>query len=427
MIYRAFLGKEEVNEFNLDGQEIDEIRGGKEIFWRRGGIRVKENIANFCGFSKCVSENGAELLAVCHKRTPIDVSEGTFLELFTGNSPYSKRLIECKMGSDYAEGENWKAISCGKYFYVIKYACTNYAAGEYVVTSFYKFDESGNTIYHFENSEIVPTDGLKGITIHKHSHYLHGLRDFYVINDVFYIIFKIESTEVTHEDDTGLFFIIGYQNGIHMSQRLVLDAETDTLINPSPCTYQFMVNNSAILTGVNVGGAYYDNRPLENVSDDSLKAITSQNYSFLGTDGKKIYLTDVGENSSRRRNIYLYEDGKCVLKKNMDDDKNYMNHQFLTATFVDDMMYAVMIYGNNGFPSSAIVVEIDTKTFGKSRVIYKLNTSVKKYAWAAIRQITSKNGKIYVHKEYQKSWTDEMSELGIDEITLDNKKKGETT
>lgn len=425
MIYRAFLGKEEINEFSLDGQPIDEIRGGKEIFWKRSRIRVRENITNFCGFSKCVSENGAELLATCYKRDPTDVDGGTFLELFTGDSPYSKRLIECKMGSDYAEGENWKAISCGKYFYVIKYACTNYAAGEYVVTSFYKFDENGNTIYHFENSKTVPTDSLKGITMHRHSHYLTGLREFYVINDVFYIIFKIGSSEVTHEDDSGLFFIIGYQNGIHMSQRLVLNAGTNTLSNRSPCSYQFIINNDAVLTGVVIGSAYYENRPLENVSDSALKALTSQDYSFLGTDGKKIYLTDVSENSSRRRNIYLYEEGKYVLKKNMDDDKIYMNHQFLTVTFIDDMMYAVMTNGNAGFPSNAIVVEIDTKTFGNSRVIYKLNTPTKKYAWAAIRQITSKNGKIYVHKEYQKSWTDDVSEIGIDEISFP-KKKGDT-
>ena len=48
MIYRAFLGKEEINEFSLDGQSIDEIRGGKEIFWRKQkgkpGIRVPASI-----------------------------------------------------------------------------------------------------------------------------------------------------------------------------------------------------------------------------------------------------------------------------------------------------------------------------------------------------------------------------------------------
>ncbi len=44
MIYKAFLGKEEANEFGLEGQSLDELRGGAEIFWKKTrykpGIRV---------------------------------------------------------------------------------------------------------------------------------------------------------------------------------------------------------------------------------------------------------------------------------------------------------------------------------------------------------------------------------------------------
>lgn len=408
--FKAFtLGKE--IDFHAGGKDACQVWGGGELLWEKNRIKIRRNIANFCGFSKCVSENGAELLAVCYERDSTDTNEGIYLELFTGNSPYSKRLIEC-------QNESWRALSYGKYFYVIKYKRISYAAGKYVITSFYKFDENGNVIYHFENSEMVPTDSLESITIHEHSHFLCDLRDFYIVDDTFYIIFKIASNQITNENDTGLFFIIGYQNGTHTSQKIVLNAEPNALANPSPCTYQFVINNSTILTGVNIGGATYDERPLENVSDDTLKALTSQGYSFLGTDGKKIYLTDIREGTAKRRKIYLYENGKCTLKKNMNDDKEYMSHQFLTATFIGDTMYAVMTHGGDPFPSNAIVVKIDTKTFEKSKIIYKLNTPTRKYRWATIRQITSKNGKIYVHKEYQKLWTDNTFTLEIDEITL---------
>ena len=41
---------------------MEELWGGNTLLWKKNGIKIKENIADFCGFGKCVLENGVEAL-----------------------------------------------------------------------------------------------------------------------------------------------------------------------------------------------------------------------------------------------------------------------------------------------------------------------------------------------------------------------------
>lgn len=391
---------------------------GNTLLWKKNGIRIKENIASFCGFSKSVTRSGAELLAVSYKKNVFD-DDGTYLELFTGEGNYSKRLITCN------NGEGCCAISLGDYFYIIKYAIISYGQ-EYTITAFYKYDENGNLIYEVYNAKSVPTDDLEQFHL-----WNIGLDGFYVINDTFYIVFEVGSSETSPEKMANWFYIVAYKNGSCISQRVV-DTGIEYGYNPMytrKCSNQFWANNTNILSGGISYNTYHYCYPLVKVTETTFSTLGSLYYTYLGTDGENIYLTDTfGCNNGNRTKLFLFdgENYKCIIDPGK-MDISICN--FVAVTRVEGILYAAMTYGDFHFPDHSYVLKIDEENPEKSKIIYKLNASKKKrYAWAAIRQLTSKNGKLYVHKEWQELWSDgDESKIGIDEITFPSKKKGDKT
>lgn len=409
---------------------MEELWGGNTLLWKKNGIKIKENIADFCGFGKCVSENGVEALSIDHVRSATDINGGAYFELFVGNAPYAKRLLELN------NKESWYAVCFEKNFYAIRYETISTTASQYAIKSFCKYDENGNVIYRYESAGTMPVDKLKELNPHKHSHYLGGLSGFYVINDTFYLLFSISSTEVNSnknedEEDLSMYFLITYKDGSCISQKIISGVKfIDTAANESAvsCKNQFLVDEKILLTGSSVPGPYYENRPLIAVSEGGISRPFSAKYSYIGTNGKDIFLTDARSNYDRRQKIYLFDNGEYKLIHNIENDDGAINHRVVALAFIDNMMYIAANYGDVGFPYSAVVIEVDLNSPEKGTVIYKLNTPKHKYSWIGIRQLTAKNGKLYVHKEWQKLWTDgDKSLLGIDEITFPDKKKGDAT
>lgn len=417
MVYRAFLGEKEINEFSLNGQSIDEIRAGKEIFWQRSKIRVRENVAKFCAFHKCTTINGVDALEVSYEKD-IYSDYGTYLELFVDNDANMKRLFEIK------EEERWNAVSNGEYFYVVKNKSAETFDLGAVPTAFYKFNEKGELIYSYYNADPVPTDILDK----KFQLWRIEYRGFYVIDNIFYILFKIERSDTRPEKMANWFYLVAYSSGACILQK-VLDVDATYDDDPSyieKSTDQFTLNGLNMLPGGVSYNTYHYCNPLLPVSSSGFSVPDSLHYTYLGTDGKNIYLADtLGHNGGNRSKLFLFDgtDYKCVF----DFEKNKIPGYLIAIARIEDKLYVALNYGDYSFPDHAYVAELNAETFEKAKIIYKLNITKRKYAWIAIRQLSSKNGKLYVHKEWQVSWTDsdQQSNLGIDELTFP-KKKGDT-
>lgn len=424
MRYEAYLGasKKEIEDFYVGGKQVEELWDGDTLLWKKGYI-IKENIAQFCGYSKCVSENGTEVLAVNHKREATDVWDGRYLELFTGEPPYTSRLLEIN------NNEGWRAVCFENYFYAIRYETIRVVSSEYIIKSFCKFDENGNIIYRFENTKALPIDKLEEFNLHKHSHYLTGICAFYVINDTFYLAFGISSTNAGYVDelkeDHKLAYLVAYKNGASISQKVIFCDELEETINgDSYCKNQFLVDGRMVLAGLWNWGEFHYKHPLVEVTDSAFTRLSIEPYQYLGTNGKDIFFTNDTYNNHARNNIYIYKNGEYKLIYNVTTNEL---GRITAITFIDNIMYIATNYGHDDFPDSAIVASINLESPEKAKAIYKLNRPKKKFSWAGIRQLTSKNGSVYVHKEYQELWTDgDYSKLEIDEIIIKSNKKGDT-
>lgn len=417
MRYEAYLGtsKKEIEDFYVGGKQVEELWDGDTLLWKKNGVKIRENVANFCGFSKSVSQNGAELLSVGYDGDVFD-DTGSFLELFTGEGTYTKRLVTCN------DKEYCMAISLDNYFYAIKRKGIP-SHQEQTITAFYKFGEDGNIIYSFYNARAVPTDVLDESMTGWYLNY----DNFYVINDTFYTIFEVGSHNSTPEKMANWFYIVAYKNGSCISQRLV-DTGIKYGYNPMEalkCSNQFRINGINILSGRVSYNTYHYCYPLVKVTENTFSVLNSFYYTYIGTDRKYIYLTDTfGCNDGRRKKLFSFdgENYKCII--DLDKiDIGTSNCDFVAAVRIEDVLYAAVTYGDFHFCDHSYVIAIDEKEPKKSKIIYKLNaSSKKKNAWAAIRQLTTKNGKLYVHKAWQKSWTDDKAKIGIDEITFPSKK-----
>ena len=390
--------------------------GGNTLLWKKNGIKIKENLASFCGFSKSVTKNGAELLAVSYEKS-IYGDEGAYLELFTGEGTYTKRLITCN------SGEYSAAISLGDYFYIIKYTGISYQQ-EYTITAFYKFDENGNLIHEVYNARLVPTDDLEQFNL-----WYIRLDHFYVINDTFYIVFEVGSHESTPEKMANWFYITAYKNGSCISQKVVdtgMEYGYNPMYSPRKCSDQFLINDTNILSGGITYNTYHYCYPLVKVTENTFSVLDSLYYTYLGTDGENVYLTDTfGCNRGNRTKLFLFDGENYKRIINVDTIVGTCN--FVAIARVEGILYAAVTYGDFDFPDHSYVLKIDEEEPEKSSVIYKLNTPKKTYSWAAIRQLTTKNGKLYVHKELHNYTDGDKSVLRIDEITFPEKKKGDTT
>ena len=322
------------------------------------------------------------------------------------------------------------------YFYAIRYEIISASASEYSIKSFCKFDKNGNTVYRFETAGTMPIDKVKELNPHKHRHYLHSLRGFYVINDIFYLVFSIASGEVQADktedkEDHSMYFLAVYKDGACMTQKMISGTVfIDEHESWTTCKNQFEVDGKILLVGNSVPGPYYDFSPLIAVSESGIsRPYSLGGYSYIGTNGTDIFLTDARYNYDSRKKIYLFNNGECKLIHDITNDDGIVNYKIVALTFIENMMYIAANYGDTAFPYSSVVVEVDLKSPEKGKVIYKLNTPKQKFSWIGIRQLTAKNGRVYVHKEYQKSYLDgDYSKLEIDEIIIkSSKKKGETT
>lgn len=415
MRYEAYLGtsKKKIEDFYVGGKQVEELWGGNTLLWKKNGVKIRENVANFCGFSKSVSQNGAELLSVGYDGD-VSYNTGSFLELFTGEGTYTKRLVTCN------EEEYCMAISLDNYFYVIKYKGIQ-AQREHTITAFYKFAEDGNAIYSFYNAKTVPTDVLD--EFRRDWHLNHN--NFYVINDTFYIIFEVGAYNSTPEKMANWFYIVAYKNGSCISQKLV-DTGINYGDNPMKslaCANQFQINGTNILTGGVPYNTYHYCYPLVKVTENTFSTLNSFYYTYIGTDRKYIYLTDtLGCDDGRRKKLFSFdgENYKCII----DLEKigiGTNSCDFVAVVRVEDILYAAVSYETFVLDDQSYVIAIDEKEPKKSKIIYELNASSKrKYRWVAIRQLTTKNGKLYVHKTWKES--DNKVKFGIDEITFPSKK-----
>lgn len=427
MRYEAYLGssKKEIEDFYIGGRQVEELWAGNTLLWKKGNI-IKENVADFCGFEKIVSENGTEALSVDYVRGVTDVSGGKYFELFIGDAPYAKRLLE----HNFDVGESWHAVCFERYFYAARLKSVSYMESRYVIQSFCKYDEDGNVVYQYENAGEFPIDKIKELSSpHGHYHYLSGLAGFYVINDTFYFAFRVSNTDGSNCDNDDTYLLVSYKGGAYMSQKLISGVklvDEDNNEGNSSCKNQFMINGQMILAGNRTPGPDYRNRPLIVVSESGFSRPFSKKYSYIGTNGKNIFLTNTNANFNNRTEIYLLNSGEYELIYDIKNDGIY--YDITCLEFIGDMMYIAANYGSAGYPDHAIVIEVNLNSPKKGTVIYRLNTPKRKYSWIAIRLLTTKNGKLYVHKEWQKLWTDgNNSMLGVDEITFLRKKKGETT
>lgn len=412
MRYEAYLGtsKKEIEDFYVGGKQVEELWDGDTLLWKKGYI-VRENVANFCGQSKCTSINGTELLAIWHTKTYYDF-DGNCLAFFTGDGEHIREII-----TNTDEGESWQAVSTGKNFYVIKF---KYVERKYVlITVFYKFDEDGNTIYEIHNSNPIPTDGLSEASGTKT--WTLSYETFYVINDILYIVMRV-SDQLNHPKQTyGWYYLAAYKNGLCTSHKFKIFDNIQKFAE-SPLYSHERCSNQFYLNGINliVGGAFFeyaghDCYPLVKIYPDSFSLLDNTDYTCIGRSGENVYVTE----TRVRERLFLFdgETYKYVFTPGW---------KLVSALDIEDRIY-VAVVSDRSLPTLSCVIEFDKRT-SKSRIIYSINRGKKKkYHWAAIRQLTAKNGKLYVHKDYQTYKDGDYTRIGIDEIDIvDKRKKGDT-
>lgn len=153
MIYRAFLGKEEINEFSLDGQSIDEIRGGKEIFWRKQkgkpGIRVPARYFE----TKLLCETGASVGYFTNYSEKQGTGYQKSLEIVKPDKPYISQI--------YTWGTHEKADEQGEESDYTRYVLSNESGGKIYVMDFtwYKPKDSTSDCIAYFNKFMIIEDG----------------------------------------------------------------------------------------------------------------------------------------------------------------------------------------------------------------------------------------------------------------------------
>lgn len=383
--YKAFVGGKEIDSFYSGGKEIQEIWGGDTLLWKKSGFRIKRNVVDEAIGDVCTCESGRQFFRLLYCSG--DTKASDYIATFSESGELFKKIRNIKQNNAV-----W-TLAFGNYFYIM-----TASLDETKIMSFYKFSEDGTLISTYDYNKTADLyNGSKGL-----------VKGFYI-------------------NEYGRYCVIIFYYGkkVYMQTQVISSSGSHSTIENTSFKYaptslvreQFHIGDKIIgisdsrySSGSTVGSS----KPiLLDLASYKFQAI-SEKYIYLGTDGVRIFCTDLSE-----QKIYEYTGDEFKFKYDLSNDFD-PNWTFLRKiTFAGGYMIAqITNMGSTTTNADYIkIIRIDSEFKNVETVSYNVDNIDGFLVEREMNGIASYNGKLYIGKNYWKASTPSSSVKGAGAYT----------
>lgn len=369
--YAAFANRQEIEDFPINGVNTEEIYGGNVLFWRKGGFKINRNVADEAIGDVCTCKSGRQFFRLLYCSG--DTKASDYIATFSETGDLFKKIRNIKQNNAV-----W-TLAYGDYFYIM-----TVSLDETKIMSFYQFSEDGTLISTYDYNKTANLyNGIKGL-----------VKGFYI-------------------NQYGRYCVVVFYYGskVYMQTQVVLPNGGSSMVKNENFKYaptslvkeQFHIGDKIIgisdsrySSGSTVGSS----KPiLLDLTSYKLQAI-SEKYIYLGTDGSRIFCTDLSE-----QKIYEYTGDEFEFKYDLSNDFD-SNWTFLRRiTFADGYMIAQITNMGSTTPNADYVkiIRIDSEFKNAETVSYEVDNIDGFLVEREMDGIASYDGKLYIGKNYWKA------------------------
>lgn len=383
--YAAFANRQEIEDFPINGVDTDAIYGGNVLFWRKGGFRINRNVADEAIGDVCTCKSGHQFFRLLYCSG--DTKASDYIATFSETGDLFKKIRNIKQNNAV-----W-TLAYGSYFHIM-----TASLDETKIMSFYQFSEDGTLISTYDYNKTANLyNGTSG-----------RVKGFYI-------------------DQYGRYCVVVFYYGrkVYMQTQIVLPNGGSSMVKNENFKYaptlfvkeQFHIGDKIIgISGsrYSSGSTVGSSKPiLLDLTSYKLQAI-SEKYIYLGTDGSRIFCTDLSE-----QKIYEYTGDEFEFKYDLSNDFD-SNWTFLRRiTFADGYMIAQITNMGSTTPNADYIkiIRIDSEFKNAETVSYEVDNIDGFLVEREMDGIASYDGKLYIGKNYWKASSASSSTKGAGAYT----------